>query len=276
MRWPEKLALLLCLTTNSLVAGAPIRKEGKPEKSTTISSHHNHENAPENSHASRSLSSLGWISALIGRLSELTMRDYFINLAVLVCIITVFALAYNICQNTMHCRRCRVDRAARREERKARRAYEAAARRLKWRQWWEGEAYPDPESVPVTPFAHELSNRDPERERFDAESVVFSEPVNMQTEIQGFRQALDIVGELVRMPDRGLESAARYGELKGDEETGLYKTRSAVSDTAASSTVGLATVMSTGTSSLKSLDCKSSGTLDTLDSLETPPPSYHS
>ncbi|PWY71636.1 hypothetical protein BO70DRAFT_365031 [Aspergillus heteromorphus CBS 117.55] len=279
MHRPTQLPLLfLCLTTSSLVTGAPIKKNGNPQQTPSISIVHHtnleHEDAHSNPDTSWSTSKLG-IAALIRRLSELTMRDYFLNLAVLVCIITICVLVYSICQNTMHCRRCRVDRAARREERQARRAYEAAARRLKWRQWWQGKiSYPEPKSelVPMAPLVRGLPGRDPEG--FDADSVVISEPVNMQTEIQGFRHALELVGDLVRMPGRDLEgAAAHHGGAKGGEETGLVKVRSAMSDTAASSTVGLATVMSAGTSSLKSLDCKSSGTLDTTD---LPPPSYHS
>ncbi|PYI08272.1 hypothetical protein BO78DRAFT_78688 [Aspergillus sclerotiicarbonarius CBS 121057] len=212
-----------------------------------------------------------WLAALIRKLSALTMRDYFVNLAVLACIIVTFALAYKICNKTMRCQRCRVDRAAQREERKARRAYKAAARRHKWRQWWEGKTYHKFETVPMAPLAHDLPDRDLEQGRqSDAESYVISEPVNLQTEIQDFRQALEYVGDLVR------ESAAHPHENKMDDEAGLYKVERAGSETAASSTVGLATVMSTGSSSLKSLDCKSSVTLDTLDSMGSPPPSYHS
>ncbi|RAK97194.1 uncharacterized protein BO80DRAFT_364539, partial [Aspergillus ibericus CBS 121593] len=191
-----------------------------------------------------------WLAALIQKLSALTMRDYFINLAVLACIIVTFALAYKICSKTMRCQRCRVDRAAQREERKARRAYKAAARRHKWRQWWEGKTYPKFEPVPMAPLAQQdLPDRDLELGRqSDVESCVISEPVNLQTEIQDFRQALEYVGDLVR------GSAAHPHESKMDEEAGLYKVDRAGSDTAASSTVGLATVMSTGSSSLKSLD----------------------
>ncbi|PWY89371.1 hypothetical protein BO94DRAFT_534131 [Aspergillus sclerotioniger CBS 115572] len=211
-----------------------------------------------------------WLAALIKKLSALTMRDYFINLAVLACIIVTFALAYKICSKTMRCQRCRVDRAAQREERQARRAYKAAARRHKWRQWWEGKICHKSETMPMTPLAYDLPDRDLEQGlQSDAESYVI-EPVNLQTEIQDFRQALEYVGDLFR------ESVTHPYENKVGEKTRLYKMESAGSDTAASSTVGLATIMSTGSSSLKSLDCKSSVTLDTLDSMESPPPSYHS
>ena len=202
------------------------------------------------------------------KLSALTMQDHVINLAVLVCIVVAFALASKICSKTMRCQRCRVDRAAQREERQARRAYKAAARRHKWRQWWEGKTYHKFETMPMTPFAHDLPDRDLEQGlQSDAESYVISGSVNLQTEIQDFRQALEYVGDLVR------ESVTHRYEHKVGEETGLYKMKSAGSDTVASSTVGLATIMSTETSSLKSLDCKSSVTLDSMGS---PPPSYHS
>ncbi|KAI2816958.1 hypothetical protein CBS63078_9866 [Aspergillus niger] len=315
MQWLAKLTLI-CLTTTTnftrLAAGAPIPL---PSSSTTISTataanthimkNTNNDNPNNNDHI-HSLLKFQWLASLLRKLSTLTLRDYFINLSVLICIIGLFALAYRIGSNTMRCQRCRVDRAAQREERKARRAYKAAARRHRWRQWWEGKtsysAYycQDQEVVGVDDGAVVMASigvpeRDVEMGRLSddeeeggAELRVFggsggianaTASATMHAEIQGFRQALEYVGELVR------ESAPSRAKVVVDQEVGGYNVDVDVkggsgegSDTEASSTVGLATVtLSTETSSLKSVDCKSlSGTIDTLDSMGSPPPSYHS
>ncbi|PYH36140.1 uncharacterized protein BO87DRAFT_433165 [Aspergillus neoniger CBS 115656] len=306
MQWLLTKLTLICLTTTKftrLAAGAPIPLPSpSPTTISTAANTHimkntNNDNPNHNDHI-HSLLKFQWLASLLKKLSALTLRDYFINLSVLICIIALFALAYRIGSNTMRCQRCRVDRAAQREERKARRAYKAAARRHRWKQWWEGKTSYYQYQCQDQGFGYDdgavvmgsvrVRERDVEMGRLsdDEGEGVFAVadaplPVTMQAEIHGFRQALEYVGELVR------ESAPPRAKVAVDQEVGGYDVDVGVngkggsgeeSDTEASSTVGLATVtLSTGTSSLKSVDCKSlSGTIDTLDSMGSPPPSYHS
>ncbi|OJJ76357.1 hypothetical protein ASPBRDRAFT_117689 [Aspergillus brasiliensis CBS 101740] len=243
----------------------------------------NNNNNPSNNDHMHSLLSFQWLASLLKKLSTLTLRDYFINLSVLICIIALFALVYRIGSNTMRCQRCRVDRAAQREERKARRAYKAAARRHRWRQWWEGktsyssyycqdQGFIGGDDGAVVMATVGVGERDLEMGRLsdgegdgegDAELGVFAgssgighAAATMQAEIQGFRQALEYVGELVRE-----NAPPRAKVVAGQEACGYDVDMNAKggsgeeSDTEASSTVGLATVtLSTGTSSLKSVD----------------------
>ncbi|KAK1139496.1 hypothetical protein N8T08_000701 [Aspergillus melleus] len=215
-----------------------------------------------------------------------------------ICVVVVLASAVlvfglKLCRSTTYCRRRRADRAARREERHARWAYGFAAHRLRWRQWWEGNPRshaPVPAQTPLeltSPPDYSNNNnmsaieQPPDQPPFsDTESDLSSEPGVMQAEIRGFRQALEYVGQLVRGPDRERCSSSR---IDSDHEISelLGRTRRqgrpTTVHTAASSTAGLSTVLSTGTSSSLTLDTPSSVTVDTLEVSETtgPPPSYH-
>ncbi|OJJ58916.1 hypothetical protein ASPSYDRAFT_984076 [Aspergillus sydowii CBS 593.65] len=73
---------------------------------------------------------------ILNTLSFSSTIDLFIFGAVAITITSIVLLTFLICRNTIYCRRRRADRAARREERRTRRAYKFAARRLRWRKWW--------------------------------------------------------------------------------------------------------------------------------------------
>ncbi|PLB47875.1 hypothetical protein P170DRAFT_437591 [Aspergillus steynii IBT 23096] len=208
-------------------------------------------------------------------------QDIFTICAVVILASAVLVFGFTLCRSTTYCRRRRADRAARREERHARWAYGLAAHRLRWRQWWEGSSHsaePAREELISPPNYNMAMIEQPEQPRLsDLESDIPPEPGVMQAEIRGFRQALAYVGELVRSPAREREgpysSSPRMNPNSDHEITGLL---GRPANTAASSTAGLSTVFSTGTSSLLSLDTPSSATVDTLETADTAdPPSYH-
>lgn len=99
----------------------------------------------------------------------------------------------------------------------------------------------------------------------------------MQAEIWGFRQALDYVRELVQSPSQDSERAESHSmSTDRDIVELLNRRRTKLPSTVASSTAGLSTAISIGTTnSLLSLEMGSSATVDTLESAD-PPPSYHS
>ncbi|RHZ51342.1 uncharacterized protein CDV56_105557 [Aspergillus thermomutatus] len=184
---------------------------------------------------------------------------------------TLILLTFMVCRNTTYCRRKQADRAARREERRARRAYKSAAQRLKWRQWWEG--WGSGRQTP-THVNHDLSvlaqpGQDPD---CGTEADLGQEPHAIRNELLDFRQTLLYVGQLVRKPKEDLEGASSTHSDRDREIAQRYTRRK--KHPAPPSTAGISTVISLDTNSLLSFDTTSSVTLDTLETLETAPPSY--
>ncbi|KAL2004269.1 hypothetical protein VTN02DRAFT_3994 [Thermoascus thermophilus] len=202
------------------------------------------------------------------------IRDFARSCAILLLIASLAALAVKVSRNSLTCRRRRVDLAARREERRARRAYRSAARRLRWRQWWEGRSY---QSAPSVSSSHSLQQINDAERGQNADSDADQEPGQgaMQAEILGLRRVLEFVGELVRNNGGDVEGAPRSRQHLRHEIVELPAGISSAGNTAPSSTVGLTTVGSPRSSSLVSLDTASSVTLETLDTLDTDPPSYY-
>ena len=195
------------------------------------------------------------------------VKDFLRTTATILLVIAIGNLLFKACCNSTRCRRRRADRAARREERQARRAYRSAARRLRWRQWWEGTAY-QPAS---TTSDHDLEALDQEQtQQSDEERSRSIERGTMQNEIQRLRRVFDYVGGLVRNGDDDFEETRtplRHAQ-------GPPVERSVTASAAPSSAGALTTaVNSPRASSLMTLDTPSSITLDTLDT-DTNPPSY--
>ncbi|RJE22241.1 hypothetical protein PHISCL_05420 [Aspergillus sclerotialis] len=226
---------------------------------------------------SSSLSSLlpDNISRHIGTIPSLKLRSddqmkhLFRTTAIILLVCALATFIFKICRNITCCRRRRAERAARREERRARRAYRSAARRLRWRQWWEGTSY---RPTQITPD-HDLEEFDPEQsQQANSESSGFDDQGTMQTEIQRLRRVFEYVGGLVLNEDCDPEESLiplTYGQHEVAElpANGNY----APSSTAALTT----TVNSPRSSSLMTFDTPSSITLDTLEGAETDPPSYY-
>ncbi|OJJ01513.1 hypothetical protein ASPVEDRAFT_639783 [Aspergillus versicolor CBS 583.65] len=218
--------------------------------------------------------------------------DLFIFGAVAITIASIAILTFFICRNTIYCRRRRADRAAKREERRTRRAYKFAARRLRWKKWWDtfrGTAplLPSSNNTHYHEFtAHGTPHPHFERqcyrqaaEPFELELVTEPEPRqgSIQAEIRGFRQALQYVGELVRHPaDRNIdrESGTSYFSPEGYDGAKVadsHEKQKAGRSRASSSTAGTSTVLSLRTISLGT---EAETDID-LSSHGTPPPSYH-
>ncbi|KAN0077748.1 hypothetical protein V8E54_006052 [Elaphomyces granulatus] len=186
---------------------------------------------------------------------------------ILLLIASVAALICKVTRSSSACRRRRVDLAARREERRARRAYRLAARRLRWRQWWEGRSY---RPTPVVSSDHHLSQLDAAESGRGQNPNSDQEPEQaaMRAEILGFRRVLEYVGELVRNNDDRAQRPPEYETVGDPARTGH--------NGASSTALGLTTINSPRTSSLTSLDTASSLTLETLDTSSEPgPPAYH-
>lgn len=148
------------------------------------------------------------------------------------------------------------------------------SRRLRWRQWWERNSHLP---VSTSPPDYNMSIIE-QPEHSHLSGTQFDSPSEsgvMQAEIRGLRQALAYVRELVHIRSADWERNGPYSpRIISNHETADLPGRSAHTD--ASSTAGLSTVLSTGTSSLLSLDSPSSVTVDTLESAgTTAPPSYH-
>ncbi|CEL00739.1 hypothetical protein ASPCAL00335 [Aspergillus calidoustus] len=232
-------------------------------------------------------------------------------------------IALLICHKATCCLRRRADRAARREERRTRAAYKSAARRLRWRQWLESWGFSFLDSATTTNYAqvHDLSpisgdvDRDSgalgeSRTRHpypqlrgrprDGETSGSTNTNILATEILTFRQALEYVGDLIRVPpnrERDLESGYPLQDPDADvgPDMGRNRRRDASRigrrSRAASSTAGLSTVVSLRTVTMSIPDTETETDVDvdgvegiapsesclTLDTLlsETPPPSYH-
>lgn len=198
------------------------------------------------------------------------VKAFFRNGAVILLIVAIGALLFRIFRNTTQCQRRRAELATKREERRKRRAYKFAARRLRWKRWWEGRSRHESRSNGSAYDLEELGYAEQPRQP-DTESDGNSEQETMPSEIPeilGLRRALEFVGELVRNGDCGAERSP------GSQRYPL-PTRDASAHSAPSSVVGLTTVYSSRASSLSSLDTTSSLTLDTLETAETqPPPPY--
>ncbi|KAF7121682.1 hypothetical protein CNMCM5793_009154 [Aspergillus hiratsukae] len=188
---------------------------------------------------------------------------------------TLILITFIICRNTTYCRRKQADRAARREERRTRRAYKSAARLLQRRQWWPwwegwgtGRQTPARVNYDLPLLAQPGQGRD-----YGTDVDLGQEPHAIRNEILGFRQTLVYVGQLVRNPRWDLEGASPSHSDSDREIAQIYTRRKKQS--APPSTAGISTVISLETNSLLSFDMTSSMTLDTLETLDTAPPSYH-
>lgn len=220
--------------------------------------------------------------------------DLFIFGAVAITIASIALLTFLICRNTIYCRRRRADRAAKREERRTRRAYKSAARRLRWRKWWDtfrGTAplLPSANNTQrhdLTPFEtphphhdHHYYRHTAEPYELELDTETDSRQGFIQAEIRGFRQALQYVGELVRYPaDRNIdiESGTSYFGPEGHDGVKAVDAREKQKvgrSRASSSTAGLSTVMSLRTISLGT-EAETETDID-ISSRGTPPPSYH-
>ncbi|CRG88974.1 hypothetical protein PISL3812_06009 [Talaromyces islandicus] len=212
-------------------------------------------------------------------------KKFVRNCAISFLIILVIILAFRTIRRSTAFRRRRRDIASRHEERRARRAYKNAARRLRWRQWWEGNrSNSDTRGIRsshlLAELQHPTTNNHPSdhysshhgdhryddvhndnRDDYDSSSFEDVEDARgggmMQAEILGLRRVLEYVGELVgnesssvtRRSNRSRSRSRpppRYDELHHSPRA----------------------------STMFSLDTGSLVTLDTTDS-ETAPPSYH-
>lgn len=198
--------------------------------------------------------------------------------AIIFLVIASSTLLLRLYRNTGHFLRKRSEFAAGREERTSRRAYSDAARRLRWRQWWESRSY---QTMPRSPSAHSLAEVNP----VDYDDMPFSQSesqpdleanqrfergATMHAEILSLRRVLDFVGHLVREsdPDSDVDRPPQYSRHEAPRHVAYQYAD------APSSTAGLTTLDSPRTSSLLTLDTVSSLTIDTLDSVDTGPPSY--
>ena len=158
-----------------------------------------------------------------------------------------------------------MDRAARREERRNRTAYRIAARRHRWRQWWNGQ-FRQRTHIPDHESQHSLTQVAGEEE--GRASSADSSPARgggaMHAEITSLRRVLEFVGELVRRDDFHVDS--RPGQRQ--HQQGIAEPAAAsysITATAPSSTAPLTTIGSPRTSTILSDDTDSSVTLDSLD-----------
>ena len=229
---------------------------------------------------------------ILNTLSFSSTIDLFTFGAIAITITSIVLLTFLICRNTIYCRRRRADRAARREERRTRRAYKFAARRLRWRKWWNtfrGTTALLPSAnntqrheltahgTPHPHLEHHYYRQTAEPSELELETETESGQGSIQAEIRGCRQALQYVGELVRHPaDRNIApgSGTSYFDPEGYggpkvvdalEKQKLGRSR------ASSSTAGLSTVISLRTISLGT---EAETDID-LSSRGTPPPSYY-
>ncbi|KAL3462969.1 hypothetical protein BJX64DRAFT_258522 [Aspergillus heterothallicus] len=245
------------------------------------------------------------IDAADNNLYLITLPALLILSLVLAAPILITLLIYH---KSTCCLRRRADRAARREERRARAAYKSAARRLRWRQWLQSWGLPLFSGLPdttsytqihefspapgVTEAPGEARARCPYSQVFlDTDDELVAGANILDTEIWNFRQVLDYVGDLIRVPTstREIDLESGYPLSGADTENSGQRDPSRVTlrrrSRAASSTAGLSTVVSlrTMTMSIPDTDTdveieetlsESCVTLNTLHS-ETPPPSYH-
>lgn len=191
-------------------------------------------------------------------------RSYFVVFVVLILSYCLFRRCLRVCRSP----RRRAERAARREECRNRYAYRCAARRHRWRQWWNGGQRRGHESSSHQQPSHYLErggNETGRRQSTSDASSIFEEGA-MQAEILGLRRALEFVGELVRPEDTGYPPQPRRHPRHLYDRAGSPSTRPA------SSTTMLTTISSPRTSSLMS--CDDTGSSVTLETLDTDPPEY--
>ncbi|KAL3489906.1 hypothetical protein BJX62DRAFT_208239 [Aspergillus germanicus] len=277
-------------------------------------------NKTTNTTTAHQTASSNYISIIDHQISLITLPALLI-LSLLLTIPILIALL--ICHKATCCLRRRADRAARREERRTRAAYKSAARRLRWRQWLESWRLPFLNFATTTNYAqvHDLSpilgagDGDSEasgetRPRTGDDETSGSTNNNiLATEILTFRQALEYVGDLIRVPmstpnqERDLESGyplqdpGAGADVDTDIGPGIGHngrrdaSRAGRRSRAASSVAGLSTVVSLRTVTMSIPDTETETDVDldgiggiaasescvTLDTLlsETPPPSYH-
>ncbi|PGH09029.1 hypothetical protein AJ79_05758 [Helicocarpus griseus UAMH5409] len=208
----------------------------------------------------------------------------FKDLAIILLIASLLMLAIRHCRNSPSCRRRRVDIAARREERRTRNAYIIAARRYRWRQWWNsrfgrGARNPSSRDVEAGGQQQRLArvNEEGDNDRGqDSNSAGPAAEDAIQAEILGFRRVLEFVGELVR-PDNERDfyldnssSNPRINSLRqeaGGSQRDISRLPYAAgrASTAPSSVAPLTTIGSPRTSTVLSYETDSSVTLDSLD-----------
>lgn len=150
-------------------------------------------------------------------------KHFIRSCAIILLIASIIVLFFRVVRHSTAFRRRRRDIASRREELRAQRAYRNAARRLRWRQWWEGRSYFQAASVTsshsLPEFHHvrgaanssdENNNRLTTRNvsHIDSASEISSQSSSipndeepqqrmMQAEILGLRRVLEYVGQLV-------------------------------------------------------------------------------
>jgi hypothetical protein len=237
-------------------------------------------------------------------------KHFLRSCAILLLIVLVFGLCFRLIGHSTAFRRRRRDLASRQEELRARRAYRNAARRLRWRQWWEGRSYFQAGSVTsshtLAEFEHargvnpdDEGNRRPsvhDNDNSYSASYTLSEDASeepadrglMQNEILGLRRVLEYVGELVgaegttssssrrRLRSRSRSRPPPYEDVAGHARRNSANHRdSDIHPSAmASASGGLG---SPPASTMFSLETGSRITLETIDTLDSgpAPPSYH-
>lgn len=186
------------------------------------------------------------------------------QLTIILLVLAIAGMVLRRCRNSPSCRRRRVDLASRREERRNRAAYRNAARRYRWRQWWNGQFHQHTHVLHESQQSLTHAARDEEDQASGADSSPSQGGDDMHAEIISLRRVLEYVGELVR-PDDSQDtsrSGRRQLRLGGGE---LAAAPYLISTTAPSSTAPLTTIGSPRTSTVLSYDTDSV-TLDSLDS----------
>ncbi|EED15525.1 hypothetical protein TSTA_049620 [Talaromyces stipitatus ATCC 10500] len=232
-------------------------------------------------------------------------KEFFRSCAILLLVASIIGLFFRIIGHTTAFRRRRRDLASRREELRARRAYRNAARRLRWRQWWEGRSYFQAASVTSShslPEFHHVrgtidsgeENRLTSRDIDNNDSVSdFSAASNeeepeqrmMQAEILGLRRVLEYVGQLVgtdgtstsarrRTRSRSRSVPPPYERINHSNNNNTLEIRRSVTPGVISASGGPGSPRG---STMFSLETGSLVTLETIDTLDsgTAPPSYH-
>ncbi|EEH11651.1 conserved hypothetical protein [Histoplasma capsulatum G186AR] len=219
------------------------------------------------------------------------------SIAIILLITSLFIVLIKHCRNSPSWLRRRVDLAARREERRTRNAYLNAARRYRWRQWWNSRFRwgGRRNSVDLRHTQHGQQQHQRHNmlirvdEGYESGSITSNNRTGVgdeggggeaiQAEILGFRRVLEFVGELIR-PDYSYyssddthnnNSSSDYSHLQGagDDSAGDYQrdiSQLPFPATAPSSVAPLTTtIYSPRTSTVLSIETDSSDTLDSLD-----------
>lgn len=216
-------------------------------------------------------------------------KKFVRNCAIAFLIILIIVLVFRTVRRSTAYRRRRRDIASRREERRARRAYTNAARRLRLRQWWEGNRstsnsdtrsvqsshslaelqhpvavdhsqYNHPSDHPSHHGDHRYDDVNDDGDNYDSSSEEDEENTRggmMQAEILGLRRVLEYVGELVGNESSSVTRRSNRSRSRSRPPPRYDELHH-----------------SPRASTMFSLDTGSLATLDTTDS-ETAPPSYH-